>query len=573
MPERHSTPFRRAWPLLAVPTSLAVLAAGLVAATPAGASSPAEPASVSAAAAPAITPKVREVPVPEAKQPRTMRMQTTPDGDHTDGDHGGGTEQGRVVAATGMRPTQPYAMLGVTWAAGNGAEDFEAEVRIRDDEGWSQWQHLHTHVDGPTGDDTVGTAPMWVGEANGVQARVLSPSRAEPRDVEVSLIDPGGTDGGAGTAAASTELAEEDTAMAVPAGHSDERKPAIISRRGWGADESMRERCSNGRYTRTTDVVFVHHTAGSNNYSKSQSKSIVRGIYAYHTRSRGWCDIGYNFLVDKYGQIFEGRSGGVWKPVYGAHTGGYNNNSIGVSLMGNFESVRPTKAMKNATTRIVSWKLSTNYRHPKGNWRINGKRFRNISGHRDAKSTACPGRYVYNWLPTLRNRVDNRIAPYNGRIFQKWKDLGKRGGIAKEPFRGARHGTGGARAEFRGADLLHKAGPGTHEVHGAIRALYRRLGSQRHTLGFPRTDERNAAPKGSRKNRFERGMIYWSKRTGAHEVYGAIFRRYWGLGAAASRLGLPVTGERNAPGGRISKFQGGEIRWNRSTRKTTVRYY
>jgi len=504
-----------------------------------------------------VTPKVREVRIPDKAAPRTMSAQ---------GAHGAR----RVVAATGLRDTAPYSMLGVVWDSGPGTEDVEIEVRVRDDDGWTDWQHLERSEDGPVAvDDEQWTAPLWVGRADGVQARALSERGGAPRGLRISLIDPGAT-GTSTRPALDVSTDSIGSISAVPASHRDVSKPAIISRPRWGADESLRERCDNGLHTRTVDVTFVHHTAGSNSYAKSESDDLVRGIYAYHTRSLGWCDIGYNFLVDKYGQIFMGRYGGsngAWKPVYGAHTGGYNDNSAGISLMGNFENARPTKAMKNATVRIVAWKLAVNYRHPKGHATINGKRFKNISGHRDAKATACPGRTVYDWLPSLRNRVDNRIAPYQTRIFDKWTKMGRKSGIAKVPYWGERHRSGGTVAWFRGADILQKSGLGTHAVHGAIRKRYRGLGVQNGKLGFPRTDEIAAAKAGARQNKFAHGRIYWHKRTGAREIYGGILRRYLRIGGTGSPLGMPTTGERDAAkaGSRLNKFQHGRIYWHKAT--------
>src|SRR5205085_3816948 len=118
-------------------------------------------------------------------------------------------------------------------------------------------------------------------------------------------------------------------------------------------------------------------------------------------------DIAYNFLIDKYGQIFEGRAGGIDKPVIGAHTGGFNYESTGVALLGNFSTARPTTAMISALTRLLSWKLDLHYVPPIGRVRMitgtNNPRyargtpvwFNTISGHRDAQPTACPGAYAY----------------------------------------------------------------------------------------------------------------------------------------------------------------------------------
>ena len=98
-------------------------------------------------------------------------------------------------------------------------------------------------------------------------------------------------------------------------------------------------RCPNPQYDKVIRAGIVHHTAGSNEYAPEDSAGIIRSIYEYHTRTLGWCDIAYNALVDKYGQVFEGRAGGIDRPVEGAHTGGFNRDTWGVAMLGNFDQV------------------------------------------------------------------------------------------------------------------------------------------------------------------------------------------------------------------------------------------
>ena len=543
-------------PLTVLLTAVAV-SAGTAAVPPAQAAPPVP----TAAQSEAVTPEVDQIPIPAAGEPARER--------HPQDAPSAGAEDTHLVARTGPRDTDRFAMLGVTWAstqnaAEDAAEDVGVEVRVRGSKGWTDWQDLEVSVDGPdpaASEPTAGTIALWVGEADAVDTRVSSTRDEAPTDLTLTLVDP--KTGQAGGAA-------PESAMTTQAAGGVYRPP-IVSRRGWGADPSLREHCSNGLYSRTLNVAFVHHTAGTNSYQPWESDDLVRGIYAYHTQGRGWCDIGYNFLVDKYGVIFEGRFGGPageWLPVYGAHAGGYNNRSVGVSLMGNFETANPTSAIMNATARIISWKLALNYLNPRGITRLNGTRFDVISGHRDSKSTACPGRYVYQRLGWLRGEVDSRIGSYNSPIFRKWQRMGARAGLAGPPFWGERNvGGGGTVARFRGADLLFTPGPGAHEVHGAIRRRYRSLRMQNHQLGFPTSDQRRAGVPGSRSNRFQHGRIYWSKPTGAREVYGGIMRRYADLGGAAGRLGLPTTGEFNGSknGSRLNKFRHGRIYWHADT--------
>ncbi|RLU94819.1 N-acetylmuramoyl-L-alanine amidase [Streptomyces griseocarneus] len=189
-------------------------------------------------------------------------------------------------------------------------------------------------------------------------------------------------------------------------------RPRIVTRAGWGADESLRER--NFAYTKSVKAAFVHHTASGNNYSCSESASVIRGIYRYHVVSSGWRDIGYNFLVDRCGTIYEGRAGGVAKPVMGAHTLGFNTNSMGIAVLGTFGSSNPPNAAVNALSALTAWKLGLFGANPRGTATLvsgGGNLFKKgtsvklkvISGHRDGYATECPGDRLYNRLGTTRS--------------------------------------------------------------------------------------------------------------------------------------------------------------------------
>jgi uncharacterized protein with LGFP repeats len=189
-------------------------------------------------------------------------------------------------------------------------------------------------------------------------------------------------------------------------------RPRIITRRGWGADEKLREK--GFVYTKKVKAAFVHHTATGNNYRCSQASSVIRGIYRYHVKSSGWRDIGYNFLVDKCGNIYEGRAGGVAKAVLGAHTLGFNTNSMGIAVLGTFGTAKPSSAAVTAIARLTAWKLGLYGVNPRGktylksgggNLYRKGKnvRLNVISGHRDGFATECPGRQLYGKLGSARS--------------------------------------------------------------------------------------------------------------------------------------------------------------------------
>ncbi|MER5595773.1 peptidoglycan recognition protein [Streptomyces sp. NPDC002265] len=197
-------------------------------------------------------------------------------------------------------------------------------------------------------------------------------------------------------------------------------RPRIVTRLGWGASEGLREK--GFVYSSKVKAAFVHHTASGNTYTCAQAPSLIRGIYRYHVKSMGWRDIGYNFLVDKCGNIYEGRAGGVAKPVRGAHTLGFNTDSMGIAVLGTFGTTRPAAAAVTAIARLTAWKLGLSGANPRGktyltsgggNLYRKGKKVRLnvISGHRDGFATECPGQQLYGKLGTARTNA----ARYQGR--------------------------------------------------------------------------------------------------------------------------------------------------------------
>jgi hypothetical protein len=196
--------------------------------------------------------------------------------------------------------------------------------------------------------------------------------------------------------------------------------PPIIARSAWGANESIRRAAP--RYADSVSFALVHHTAGTNSYSRSQSAAIVRGIEVYHVQGNGWNDIGYNFLVDRYGQVFEGRFGGVDKNVIGAHALGFNTGSTGVAVIGSYDSAPPPAVAQAALVSVLAWRLDVahvdpastvtamsggNPRYPPGTPVF----LRAISGHRDTGPTTCPGNALYARLGAIAAGVGTTGLP------------------------------------------------------------------------------------------------------------------------------------------------------------------
>jgi uncharacterized protein with LGFP repeats len=245
---------------------------------------------------------------------------------------------------------------------------------------------------------------------------------------------------------------------------------------------------------------------------------MVRAMYAYHVKSRGWCDLGYNFLVDRFGRVFEGRYGGAQWPVLGAHTASFNSNSFGVALIGNFEKAAPPQAMLESTARVLAWKLDANYRSPLATITLDGSRLHTVSGHRDTKATACPGTQLYNKLGWLKQRVNTLMGgSFSTPIYQYARKLGFRN--IGQPFWGEHRTRTGWATYFATRDVFYSVASGTHSTVGGFRTRYRRLGAGSARLGLPITDAYRA-PGGSRQ-KFQRGWLVWDRRgRQVHLVYG-----------------------------------------------------
>ena len=321
---------------------------------------------------------------------------------------------GRTVVLTAQRDTRPFSLVGVTWdrpAPGAGpVGPLDVQVRTRTGGHWSAWEALDAAPELPdaTTDEArtarPGTEPLWVGDADGVQVRVGVLSGAAPTGLRLSLVDPGESPADAGAAA---PAAAASTATAAA------RVPLIRPRSAWGADESIRRGSPSYAAVR---AVTLHHTASSSSYSAADVPGILRGFYAYHVKSNGWSDIGYNFLVDRFGTIWEGRHGGMNRGVIGSHAGGFNTGTVGVSMIGTYETVAPSPAMRESVAQVAAWKMSAAGINPRGSLSftsLGSTRFARgkvvtlptLFAHKQVSTTACPGTKGTAAMPGLRDRI------------------------------------------------------------------------------------------------------------------------------------------------------------------------
>jgi hypothetical protein len=318
--------------------------------------------------------------------------------------------------------TSLHSMVAVTW---RGADQPQLQIRSRVGGRWTSWRRLAVMHDVPDvgsaeASGVRGTQLVWVGVADGIQIKT---GDNRVTDLTLVLLHPRRVADDTAVAATTTVQSEETARRSARKSGSpgDGRvpRPALLSRSKWGADESWRERPP--RLNRTIEQVHVHHTASGNDYTPDDVAAILRGFYRYHTGSLGWSDLAYNFLVDRFGRIWVGRGGGASRPVRGAHTLGFNGTSVGIAVIGNFDTVTPSKKVLRAIASVAAWKLHPYGRDPQGSVRVASEgsdRFRAgrvarlpvIDGHRDTNETACPGGRLYEELPYIRRRTRALMA-------------------------------------------------------------------------------------------------------------------------------------------------------------------
>ncbi|WP_035096576.1 LGFP repeat-containing protein [Corynebacterium glutamicum] len=368
---------------------------------------------------------------------------------------------------------QQFSSFALTWT---GKKDITAFVRAEQEDGtWSQWYDLEPMVNEDQG--TNGTELIWHGPTNKIQVSTLNvdlfgadAAAADENGQDIPAVDAAEAAPAAEPAPAEAPVEEAPAPVAEPApaaepiaepvadysandglaplpsnygdiqpvadvddglnavfidGNADagvdianvadtDGMPKVISRAGWGADESLR--CSNPTIDKDgVSAITIHHTAGSNNYTEAQAAAQVRGAYSYHAQTLGWCDIGYQSLVDKFGNIYEGRAGGMTKAVQGAHAGGFNQNTWAISMMGDYSTVVPSDATINAVGELAGWRAKVAGFDPTGTDTHYSEgtsyakysygaqvKLPNIFAHRDVGYTTCPGDAGYAQMGNIR---------------------------------------------------------------------------------------------------------------------------------------------------------------------------
>ena len=305
------------------------------------------------------------------------------------------------LGATTTAVGESDALVGVTWAAG------AAQVRVRwlIASGWTEWEVPEIDSAVPEAAERAtargGTEPLWrPAGATLVDIGV----EGDASDLQLVRVGDG-------------EARRGWSFGLPPAGADPGQLPGVRSRADWGADESLR--AGAPAYAAAVRAVVVHHTAGGNDYAPRDVPRMIRADYAYHVQARGWSDLGYNVVVDKFGGIWEGRAGGLGRATIGSHAEGFNTGTLGVAVLGDMTRTAPTPEAVRAVARVSAyaaevWRFDplgtvvlTSGGSPKYN---SGTKVTlpRVHGHRDVGLTACPGA-LYDRLGEVRQLAAARI--------------------------------------------------------------------------------------------------------------------------------------------------------------------
>ncbi len=312
-------------------------------------------------------------------------------------------ELGTVRGERNVALPAGVAVAGLSW---RGREHTRVELRVMSAAGgWGPWTPAGAHGHGPDapaeGPWHAGE-PLWVGGARLAQLRTAAP--LDGARLQLVL--------GAGEAAHAAALPLAQPVLAAGPG-----QPPIIARTAWAKGVPPPRVAPEYGHV---ELGFVHHTENPNGYSAGEVPAMLRAIFLFHREFNGWNDIGYNFVVDRFGHIWEARAGGIDEPVVGAQAGGYNLVSSGVAVLGSFSGTPISPPARAALQRLLAWKLALHGTPSRGSVtvRVNpaGAAYskypararvslRRVSGHRDADSTECPGDALYAQLPAIRAQV------------------------------------------------------------------------------------------------------------------------------------------------------------------------
>lgn len=380
------------------------------------------------------------------------------------------------ISAVQKAPT-PFTALGISWHQNIPAgASVAVYVRMQNQNQWGQWYLIQPDIDGVNEADAANPeAFLPMNSTDTFQYKVAlagmdAKSMPSVDNMKFTYIHAGtgslNQEGQAANTIQTPPLYKDNSKTAFAASvnssfiaaattFADPNGLKIISRSQWGADESLRvykssnpgpqlvkttsdyvqkfaselkiiktiDKDPNGnfltwpeQYPEKISKIIIHHTATTKNLDNPMQA--IRDIYYWHAISRGWGDIGYNYVVDPMGNIYEGRAGG--DSVIAAHAGNANNGSIGIAVLGNYDVNDVPDAVIKSLTAFVKAKSQEYNIDPVGSSMFRGENMANVLGHRDVMSTTCPGQKLYDKIPQIRLAAKIDTAP---KIINKWPDL------------------------------------------------------------------------------------------------------------------------------------------------------
>ncbi len=369
-------------------------------------------------------------------------------------------ENETVFLSETLKPKFEFDTVGVEWEEVRPAgTDIEFQVRFEYVDGdWGPWNVLHPDEENTTVDELVSTK-----RAESIQYKVLLQSNDASLTPQVKNVNFHYVDGSYKKTGQSPSSDLKKLTFA-------DGELNIISREEWGADESWRTSDFFGydpdeeveevevedddvspdqepslqelypeefeltdviyededgndlywpqSYAENVDKIIIHHTAGTN--GEDNAAASIRGIYYYHSVRKGWGDIGYNYIIDANGNIYEGRAGG--EQVVGGHASGRNTGSIGIAVMGNYEEEEISYEALEALVMLVQAKSELYNINSDGFSSFRGEVTPNVGGHRDFGQTLCPGKNLYSLLPAVRDIVDSNLLDMETYLIETGSD-------------------------------------------------------------------------------------------------------------------------------------------------------
>lgn len=315
------------------------------------------------------------------------------------------------VIAVPLDRVEPFLAVGAAWMT-NG--DLQLSLRSSiDGVSWSEWLPISAHSDyANERGEQVSALALLDRQTKFVQYRILAKEQASVSSLRLVFISPGATPRDMqrrieqrASEVMTIENLQQQQLPKYP-------KPPIVTRTEWGCPDGQVTTHGSLSYTTVTHLI-VHHTFSPSGAINGDWAAAVRSIWNFHVFSNGWADIGYNYVIDQTGVIYEGRAGG--DNVIGAHFSGTNSGTMGVVVIGDFTSSTPPPAALNSLKKLLAWKADQRGIDPAGQSRhaASGLTINNISGHRDGPgATECPGDAFYPMLPGIRTDVKNLLANF-----------------------------------------------------------------------------------------------------------------------------------------------------------------